>query len=90
MDEKVLQTFNQKLLPILQRFDPVVVGFLAPPSSIKLAVTDLSQPMAVFCYATVKDEPKLYQLASYMGLPSTVFDGEGLVSTLDGWTWPGD
>ena len=64
-----------------------VVGHLTEPSYIKLAVTDLSMPEAIFEFLTVVDTPTLTEQVKNAGLTNAVFV-EGLVSTVDDDKWP--
>jgi hypothetical protein len=57
-----------------------VLGNLSLPSAIKLARTDLSQPIAVFCFVTVEDSPDLQEKLDKLGL--SYLTAEGSVGTL--------
>jgi hypothetical protein len=63
-----------------------VLGFLSPPSAIRMAVTDLHTPFAVFEFLTVEDTPLLNQQIQAAGLTSEILE-EGMVNTLGGDTW---
>lgn len=59
-----------------------VLGCIAPPSSIDLAVTDLSSPFAVFAFVVVEDVPDIKDRLIAAGIPPRVYDGEGMVDTI--------
>jgi hypothetical protein len=81
------EAFKTKLVPALQIVDAnfKVLGSLACPSTVDLAVTDLSQPVCVFAFVTVEDAPNLQEKLEALGLKNVTT--EGLIGTLDGQTW---
>jgi hypothetical protein len=69
---------NQFVLPTLDKVIAAgveVIGSLAPPGSIKMAITDLSQPYGVFFFVTVKDTDNLAQILAENGLSSLLEEG---------------
>lgn len=53
-----LQVFEEKILPALETINKEfkIIGHLALPSSMNLAITDLTKPFAVFCFPVVQYE----------------------------------
>jgi hypothetical protein len=79
--------FRKRLAPVLDKLDAnfEVLGHLALPSRVMLARTELAQPIAIFTFVTVKDQPDLEQKLHYLGLSSLL--AEGVVNTVDGSDW---
>lgn len=81
--DKVREVFAADIAPVLDAVNEncEVLGHLAVPSTIKLAVTDLSLPAAAFCFVTVKDTPELEAKLNILGLHA-IYAGEGMVATV--------
>lgn len=79
--------FRDHHLPALQMLDKrfEIVGCLAPPTVISLAMSDLIAPRGVFAFVTVVDEPGLADRLRAVGLERLLC--EGAVDTLGGIDW---
>lgn len=80
---EVRSVFASEIAPVLDTVNEncEVLGHLATPSTIKLAITDLSLPAAAFCFVTVKDTPELEAKLDSLGL-GAILRGEGMVATV--------
>jgi hypothetical protein len=76
-------TYIDNIVPVLNTINKnfEILGVLAPPSSIKLAVMDLTQPEAVFCFVTVMKTADTQERLNELNLPYLLV-GEGRTDTL--------
>jgi hypothetical protein len=87
-DSKITEAYEQFIKPISTKLNEMgvhIVGGLTKPSWIKLAVTDLTQPIAIYEFITI-DHPQdsRVEFAEYLlsqGIPERVFH-EGAVDTI--------
>jgi hypothetical protein len=79
--------FRERHLPALQMLDKKfeILGCLAPPTLLSLAMSDLIAPRAVFAFVTVVDSPDLADRLREVGLEGLL--NEGAVDTLGGIDW---
>jgi hypothetical protein len=84
------EIFRTRILPKLQVVDREfkILGTLALPSTIDLAVTDLSKPRAVFTFVTIQKVPYLHSKLRGLGLQDLLLEGQ--VGTVDGKDWFSD
>lgn len=87
LQRDIEELFQKSVAPVLEtvRENFKVLGCLSLPSAITLARTDLSQPVAAFCFVTVEDEPNMREKLQALGLPRLL--DEGSVGTVESEPW---
>ena len=86
--ENAMKVFEERVVPVLEKIDEHfdVIGHLALPTVLNLAVTDLHQPVAVFAFVTVVDTGDIKEKLRAAGLPLGLLS-EGSIDTISGKTW---
>jgi hypothetical protein len=81
--EDIRQTFTGHVVPVIDQVckNFNVLGTLALPCVIKLAVVDLTCPVAVFTFITVEKTPDFKKKLKDLGLQTLL--NEGSVETID-------
>lgn len=76
--------YSDSVVPVLDILNKNfnILGCLAKPSVIELALTDLHVPFDIFCFVTVEDVPNLYSKLKELDLEGLTM--EGSCSTLKG------
>jgi hypothetical protein len=81
--DEPLKVFKAAVVPVLNVIDKNfnILGALALPSAVDLAITDLNQPVCVFTFVAVEAALNLEQKLKDLGLEDLL--QEGMVSTVD-------
>src|SRR6266851_3576669 len=82
LQDDITTTFHYKLWPVLDTIHRnfKILGHLCLPSAIKLAITDLTQPVCVFCFVTIEHDSNLQRKLDELDLSR--LNKEGLVDSV--------
>jgi len=75
--EEIVASYNKNIAPALDKVVAAfnVVGALRTPSFLKLATTDLSTPIAIFCFVTIEDCEDVQERLDRIGMPNLLMEG---------------